>query len=231
MAAKIEAISGRDRSTSYLIRNATLLEHNLILPRQSVVKQRDTAEERAAKAKDGAIAKSRKRRPFTKPPVVRGKKLKKSDGPSPSTCPIIPEEEGVEEGEGGDMEGESEGGGDGDGQGGSGAGALTSGQDSELDEALRQAFGESEGESKAEKAKETGKVGAGADLSPRGSSARVTSAVQGELLSSVDSIYDRDIEIFYGSLPSWNEIQDLLQYPTPPQGLYNRCAFSLLLSF
>ena len=32
MAAEIEAISGRDRSASYLIRNATLLGHNLILP-------------------------------------------------------------------------------------------------------------------------------------------------------------------------------------------------------
>ena len=97
MAAEIEAISGRDRSASYLIRNVTLLEHNLILPCQSVVKQRDTAEERAAKAKDGATAKSSKRRPFSVPPVVEGKKLKRSDGPSPSTCPDIPEEEGGKE--------------------------------------------------------------------------------------------------------------------------------------
>ena len=32
MAAEIEAIPGRDRSAAYLIRNATLLEYNLILP-------------------------------------------------------------------------------------------------------------------------------------------------------------------------------------------------------
>ena len=47
-ASEIEAITGRDRSAAYLIRNATLLEYNLILPQQSVVKQRDTAEEKAA---------------------------------------------------------------------------------------------------------------------------------------------------------------------------------------
>src|SRR5574338_1635040 len=68
MAVEIEAISGRYRSASYLIRNATLLGHNLILPHQSVVKQRDTAEERAAKAKGGAMAKSSKRTPFPKHP-------------------------------------------------------------------------------------------------------------------------------------------------------------------
>ena len=84
-----------------------------------MVKQRDTAEEKAAKAKKGATVKSGKREPFTKPPVVGGKKLKKSDGPSPSTCPIAPGEEDVEE-----DRGESEGG---DGQSGSGVGALISG--------------------------------------------------------------------------------------------------------
>ena len=76
--------------------------------------------------------------------------------------------------------------------------------------------------SETEKAKETGKAVA---------SARVTPAMQGELLSSADSIFDRDLEIFYGSLPSWNEIQDLLQYPTPPPGLYNRCVSSLFFLF
>ena len=112
MAAEIEAISGRERSAYYLIRNATLLQHNLILPRQSVVKQRDTTEERAATAKGGARTKSSKRKPFLIPPVVGGKKLKKSDGPSPSTCPDVPEEENVEEERG---EEESEGDGEGDG--------------------------------------------------------------------------------------------------------------------
>ena len=144
--------------------------------------------------------------------------------------PIVPEEEGVEEEEGGEVGEGSEGGGDGDGQGGSGVAALTSEQDLELDEALRRAFGESEGESETEKekeketekAKETGKAVA---------SARVTPATQGELLSSADSIFDRDLEIFYGSLPSWNEIQDLLQFPTPPPGLYNRCVSSLFFLF
>ena len=115
MAAEIKAIPARDRSASFLIRNATLLEYNLIQPHQSVVKQRDTAEEKAAKAKEGATVESGKRKPFAQHPTAGGKKLKESEGPSPSTCLIIPEEEGVEEGEGGDMEGESEGGGDGDG--------------------------------------------------------------------------------------------------------------------
>ena len=230
MAAELKAIPARDRSASFLIRNATLLEYNLILPRQSVVKQRDTAEERAAKAKEGATVKSGKREPFAERPVVGGKKLKKSDGPSPSTCPTVPEEEGVEEEEGGEVGEGSEGGGDGDGQGGNGVGALTSEQDLELDEALRRAFGESEGESETEKAKETGKAVAGTDPSSKGSSARVIPAMQGELLSSADSIFDRDLEIFYGSLPSWNEIQDLLQYPTPPQGLYNKSVSLLFLT-
>ena len=235
MAAELKAIPARDRSASFLIRNATLLEYNLILPHQSVVKQRDTAEEKAAKAKEGATVKSGKREPFAARPAVGGKKLKKSDGPSPSTCPTVPEEEGVEEEEGGEVGEGSEGGGDGDGQGGSGVGALTSEQDLELDEALRRAFGESEGESETEKgtekAKETGKAVAGTDPSSKGSSARVIPAMQGELLSSADSIFDRDLEIFYGSLPSWNEIQDLLQYPTPPPGLYNRCVSSLFFLF
>ena len=231
MAAEIEAISGRDRSAAYLIRNARLLMYNLILPHQSVVKQRDTAEEKAAQPKGGVTAKGGKRKPFAQRPVVGGKKLKESDGPSPSTCPDVPEEEGVEEEEGGEVGEGSEGGGDGDGQGGSGVAALTSEQDLELDEALRRAFGESEGESETEKAKETGKAVAGTDPSSKGSSARVIPAMQGELLSSADSIFDRDLEIFYGSLPSWNEIQDLLQYPTPPPGLYNRCVSSLFFLF
>ena len=81
MAAEIEAISGRERSASYPIRNATLLQHNLILPRQSMVKQRDTAEERAVKAKGGATTKSSKRKRFSIPPVAKGKKLKKSMDP------------------------------------------------------------------------------------------------------------------------------------------------------
>ena len=234
MAAEIEAISGRDRSAAYLIRNARLLSYNLILPHQSVVKQRDTAEEKAAQPKGGVTAKGGKRKPFAQRPVVGGKKLKESDGPSPSTCPDVPEEEGVEEEEGGEVGEGSEGGGDGDGQGGSGVAALTSEQDLELDEALRRAFGESEGESETEKetekAEETGKAVVSTDPSSKGSSARVTPAMQGELLSSADSIFDRDLEIFYGSLPSWNEIQDLLQYPTPPQDLYNKSVFLLFLT-
>ena len=80
-----------------------------------MVKQRDTAEERAAKAKGGAMTKSSKRRPFSVPLVVGGKKLKKSDGPSPSTCPDAPEEESGEE-----ERGEEESGGDGEGDGGDG---------------------------------------------------------------------------------------------------------------
>ena len=80
------------------------------------------------------------------------------------------------------------------------------------------------------KAKEVDKAGAGADPFPKSSSAEVAPAIQGELLTSADSIYDRDLGIFYGSLPSWTEIQDLLQYSTPPQGLYNRRAFSFFLS-
>ena len=82
-----------------------------------------------------------------------------------------------------------------------------------------------------EKAKGVDKTGAGADPFSESSSAKATPAIQGELLTSADSIYDRDLGIFYGSLPSWNEIQDLLQYPTPPQGLYNRRAFSLFFLF
>ena len=58
--------------------------HNLILPRQSVVKKRDTAEGRAAKAKGGDAAKSSKRKPFSKPPIALGKKLKKSEDPPPT---------------------------------------------------------------------------------------------------------------------------------------------------
>ena len=88
------------------------------------------------------------------------------------------------------------------------------------DDAFRQAFeGLEEGSASVEKAKKADKAGTGADPSSKGPSAKETSAVQGELLTSADSIYDRDLGIFYGSLPSWNEIQDLLQYPTPPQGL------------
>ena len=87
-AAEIEAILGKYRSSAFLIRNAILLEYNLILPQQSVVKLRETAEERAAaQTKEGVTAESSKRKPFTKPPAVGGKKLKKSDGPSLSNCP------------------------------------------------------------------------------------------------------------------------------------------------
>ena len=84
-----------------------------------------------------------------------------------------------------------------------------------------------------EKAKEVGKAEAGADPFSKSSSAKATPAIQGELLTSADSIYDKDLGIFYDPLPSWNEIQDLLQYPTPPQGLYNRCVsfFFFLLTF
>ena len=107
-AAEIEAILGKYRSSAFLIRNAILLEYNLILPQQSVVKLRETAEERAAaQAKGGVAVESDKRKPFTKPPAVGGKKLKKSDGPSPSNCPLTQGEEDVEEerGEGGDDRG------------------------------------------------------------------------------------------------------------------------------
>ena len=107
-AAQIEAILGKYRSSAFLIRNAILLEYNLILPQQSVVKLRETAEERAAaQAKGGVAVESDKRKPFTKPPAVGGKKLKKSDGPSPSNCPLTQGEEDVEEerGEGGDDRG------------------------------------------------------------------------------------------------------------------------------
>ena len=117
MAEEIEAIPGRERSASYLIRNSTLLGHNLILPHQAVVKQRDTAEERAAKVKGEATVKSSKRTPFPKHPIAGGKKLKKSDGPSPSTCPDIPEEGDMEEKKGEDEGGEGESGSDGEGDG------------------------------------------------------------------------------------------------------------------
>ena len=191
MAAEIEAITGRDRSASYLIRNATLLGHNLILPHQSVVKQRDTAEERAAKATGGAMAKSGKRRPFSVHPVAGGKKLRKFDGPSPSTHPDVREEE-KDEDEGGEAESGSgrEGDGDrhgddgGEGQGGDGTRALSSGQVGEMqgwtDDAFRQAF---EGLEGTEKSKKADKVGTGVDLSSGSASTEATSAVQGEFLS------------------------------------------------
>ena len=220
MAVEIEAITGRDRSASYLIRNATLLGHNLILPHQSVVKQRDTAEERAAKAKGGATAKSSKRKPFSKHPIAGGKKLKKSDGPSPSTCPDVPEEEDVEEERGEDEGGEAESGsggeGDGDGhsddggdgQSGGGTGALSSKQAGVIqewtDDDLRLAFeGSEEGSVLVERPKKADKAEIGADSS-KSASAKAIPAIQGEF--SVDSIYDKDLEVFYGLLPSWNQI-------------------------
>ena len=150
-----------------------------------MVKQRDTAEERASKAKDGATAKSSKRRPFSVPPVVGGKKLKKSDGPSPSTCLDIPKEEGGEEERG---EEESGGDGEGEGQGGSGAGALSSEQAGEIqewmDDAFRQAFeGLEEGSALVEKSKKSDKAGTGASLSSESISAKATPTVQGEFLT------------------------------------------------
>ena len=153
-----------------------------------MVKQRDTAEEIAAKAKERATTKSSKRKPFSIPPVVGGKKLKKSDGPSPSTCPDVPEEENVEE-----ERDEEESGGDGEddggeGQSGDGIGALSSGKAGEIqewtDDAFRQAFeGLEERSALVEKPRKTDKAGTGASPSSESISARATPAVQGEFLT------------------------------------------------
>ena len=71
------------------------------------------------------------------------------------------------------------------------------------DDAFRQDFeGLEEGLASVEKAKEVDKAGAGADPFSKSTSAMATPAIQGELSTSADSIYDRDLGIFYGSLPS-----------------------------
>ena len=239
-AAEIEAILGKYRSSAFLIRNAILLEHNLILPQQSVVKLRETAEERAAaQAKGGVAAEGGKRKPFTKPPAVGGKKLKRSDSPSPSNCPLTQGEIDVEE-----ERGEAEGGSDverlgddgGDGQGGDGSRALSSGQVGEMqewtDDAFRQAFeGLDDDLTLVEKTGKADKAGTGASESSPTIPAKVALTTQGELLTPACFTNDRDLGIFYDPLPSWNEIQDLLQYPTPPQGLYNHSCVSFPLFF
>ena len=116
---------------------------------------------------------------------------------------------------------------------GDGTGALSSEQAGVIQEwtndAFRLAFeGLEEGSALVEKPKKADKAGTGADSSSKSASAKAIPAIQGEFLTPADSIYDKDLGIFYGQLPSWNEIQDLLQYPTPPQGLYKSVSLPFL---
>ena len=90
----------------------------------------------------------------------------------------------------------------------------------------RQFKGLDEDPTLAEKTGKADKAGTGASESSRTLPAKVAPATQGELLTPACFINDRDLRIFYDPLPSWNEIQDLLQYPTPPQGLYNHSCVS-----
>ena len=139
------------------------------------------------------------------------------------------EDEGgeAESGSGGEGDGDGHSDDGGDGQSGDGIGALSSKQAGVIqewtDDAFRLAYeGLEKGSALVEKPKKADKAGTGADSSSKSASAKAIPAIQGEFLTPADSIYDKYLGIFYDQLPSWNEIQDLLQYPTPPQGLYNK---------
>jgi len=102
MAAELDAIPGAEREASWLVRDATLKEFRLLLPRQSIGKARDATLDMSGQTDTSTIAvvETKSKQAKSPRPTTAGKTLKPSDSPvSKQTAKPDVDTEGLDEGE------------------------------------------------------------------------------------------------------------------------------------